>query len=263
MQGSPVSFVAGVEAGNPHAVAVLADDGTEHVAIREEMCGPDREEFIQCESGLWLPKLFLFRQPVGSNFKHKIGPINLVRCCARFGSIIRSLSGLTLCQSNVAQSNPFMPDAMYERIDLANHEDNAICILLFELSKEQGDAFVDDKLRAWTFTRSGKTRQDIRIIWADGVPKPARQDLCSLQFRTRPGGVVPEAGANYAARCRLARKLRMPGAGRWHAVPPKDAAPGQDTTAAPFDDLDYGSQMELGDDHHLKLRLFAREGMLW
>eukprot|EP01046_Picozoa_sp_COSAG06_P075005 COSAG06_NODE_23221_length_699_cov_0.890000_2_plen_30_part_01 len=30
------------------------------------MCGRDREEFIQCESGLWLPKIFLFRQPVGS-----------------------------------------------------------------------------------------------------------------------------------------------------------------------------------------------------
>lgn len=86
MQGSPVPFVSGVEAGKPKAVShVLADDGTEHVAIREEMCGPDREEFIQCESGMWLPKLFLFRQPVGSNFKRKIGPMNLVRLAARFG----------------------------------------------------------------------------------------------------------------------------------------------------------------------------------
>ena len=38
-----------------------------------------------------------------------------------------------------------------------------------------------------------------------------------LQFRTRSSGMPPEAGANYAVRCRLARKLRLPGSGRWHA----------------------------------------------
>ena len=138
-----------------------------------------------------------------------------------------------------------------------------VVITVFELAKEQGDAFVDDKLRAWTFTRSGKARQYVSTMWANGVPKPTRTDLCSLQFRTRASGVAMEAGANYEARCRLARKLRMPGSGRWHAVPPKDAAPGQDTVGAPFDGRDYGSQLELGDDHHLRLRLFAREGLLW
>ena len=259
MHGEPVPYVTGVEGGNPQPVAastnhgaaagsaaatreggmssiLMAADGTEHVAIREVMCGPEREEFIQCESGLWLPKIFLFRQPVGSSFKRKIGPLNLI--------------------------NPFLPDAMYERLDLSNHEDNAICNLLFELAHEQGDEYVDDKLRAWTFTRSGKARQYVSKMWANGVPKPTRPDLCSLQFRTRSSGMPPEAGANYEVRCSLARKLRMPGSGRWHAVPPKDAAPGQDTTAASFDDDDYGRQLELGDDGHLRLRLFAKEGLL-
>ena len=122
--------------------------------------------------------------------------------------------------------------------------------------------YVDDKLRAWTFTRSGKARQYVSKMWANGVPKPTRPDLCSLQFRTRSSDMPPEAGANYEVRCSLARKLRMPGSGRWHAVPPKDAAPGQDTTAASFDDDDYGRQLELGDDGHLRLRLFAKEGLL-
>ena len=41
------------------------------------------------------------------------------------------------------------------------------------------------------------------------------------------------------------------------AVPPKDAAPGQDV--ANYDDDDYGRELELGDDNHLRLRLFAKE----
>ena len=201
------------------------------------MCGRDREEFIQCESGLWLPKIFLFRQPVGSAFKRLIGPLNLI--------------------------NPFLPDGMYERLDLSNHEDHAVCSLLFEMAKEQGPEYQDDKLRMWTYTRSGRARQYVSKMWADGVPKHSRPWLCSLQFRSRPSVVAPEGGANYEVRCRLARKLRMPGSGRWHAVPHKDAAPGQDTVAASFDDDDHGSQLELGDDNHLRLRLFAKEGLLW
>ena len=94
LAGEPVPYVTGVETGNPRPVAgtgslnqmLMAADGTEHVAVRELMCGHDREEFIQCESGLWLPKIFLFRQPITGSFRRKIGPLNLI--------------------------NPFLPDRM-------------------------------------------------------------------------------------------------------------------------------------------------------
>ena len=44
--------------------------------------------------------------------------------------------------------------------------------------------YVDEKLRAWTFNRSGKARQYVSKMWAKGVPKASRPDLCTLQVRS-------------------------------------------------------------------------------
>ena len=44
--------------------------------------------------------------------------------------------------------------------------------------------YVDEKLRAWTFNRSGKARQYVSKMWAKGVPKAPRPDFCTLQARS-------------------------------------------------------------------------------
>jgi hypothetical protein len=243
--GAGAEFVKGVDTGRLRpAPGPPAPEGSEHVALSEEMVGQEREQYVGCEPAQdgrpsrWLKKIdrerkvFLERQPIGASFKRRVGSMNLI--------------------------NPFLPDGKYEFLDLSDHEDHSICKVLLELALEQGPEYVDKKLRAWTYARSGRAQRNVSTMWADGVPRHKREERVTLEFNTMPRGpnVPQSAGANYEVRCRLARQLRMPGSGRWHAVPQKDAAPGQDPRSV--DDDDHGQNLELGEDHQLHLRLFAK-----
>jgi hypothetical protein len=132
-------------------------------------------------------------------------------------------------------------------LQLHKPEHHVIATLLLRLGKEQGEELLDDKLKVWVHTRSGKGRQNVSTLWAgDQIP---RQGEVSLTFRTRPAGKQASAGANLSLRCHLGHQLKFPGTGRWRAVPVKDVAPAQEVD----DGEDLSRQLTLGDDNHLSL----------
>ena len=188
----------------------------------------------------WIDKLYLvnvelldaeenkrnFAQ-VGADFRQRIGMLNLF--------------------------NPFLPDRYKsgEVYDLRLHdpEQYVLATVLYQLGVEQGPDYLDDKLKAWIHTRSGKGRQNVSVMWPGGaIPRTGH---VTLTFRTRPAGKGPEAGANLTLRCEVARNLRFPGVGRWHAVPAKDVLQGQNVDEG----RDFSQELELSEDNHLRLKL--------
>ena len=96
--------------------------------------------------------------------------------------------------------------------------------MLLQLSKESGDEYIDDKLKLYIFTRSGRAKQSASVVWRDGVP---HRGFITLNFATVPaslrktaekaalergeslasirGGRGVEGGAYLTVRCKLAR----------------------------------------------------------
>ena len=107
--------------------------------------------------------------------------------------------------------NPFRADVLYE-LNLKIPDERAVAALLVEMTDEVGENWVDETYNSMPF--------EMGISWIEEGPPTL--GILSLKFVTNPGT------ANLFMRARMAKRLLMPGPGRWRAVPEELREPGQD-----------------------------------
>ena len=107
--------------------------------------------------------------------------------------------------------NPFRADVRYD-LNLKIPDERAVAGLLVEMTDEVGENWIDETYNGMPF--------EMGIAWmTDGPPTLG---ILSLNFLTNPGT------ANLFMRARMAKRLLMPGPGRWRAVPEELREAGQD-----------------------------------
>lgn len=107
--------------------------------------------------------------------------------------------------------NPFRADVHYE-LNLKIPDERAVAALLVEMTDEVGENWVDETYNGMPF--------EMGISWIQEGPPTL--GILSLRFVTNPGT------ANLFMRARMAKRLLMPGPGRWRAVPEELREAGQD-----------------------------------
>eukprot|EP01045_Picozoa_sp_COSAG04_P014371 COSAG04_NODE_1073_length_8449_cov_17.855090_2_plen_709_part_00 len=106
--------------------------------------------------------------------------------------------------------NPFKADVRYD-LDLRVRDERAVAKLLVEMTAEKGENWVDETYNGNPF--------EMGAHWVtDGPPNIG---MLGLTFLTNPGT------ANLFMRTAMARRLLMPGPGRWRAIPDELREPGQ------------------------------------
>jgi hypothetical protein len=99
--------------------------------------------------------------------------------------------------------NPFSADLRYV-LNLKKPDERAVAAVLVRMTDEPGENWLEETFNGMPFEMS--------IGWVtDGPPTLGTLELV---FKTYPGT------ADAALRCELARRLLMPGRGRWRAVRP-------------------------------------------
>ena len=106
--------------------------------------------------------------------------------------------------------NPFSADLRYV-LNLKRPDERAVAAVLVRMTDEPGENWLEETFNGMPFEMS--------IGWVtDGPPTLGTLELV---FKTYPGT------ADAALRCELARRLLMPGRGRWRAVRPPRGKPQQ------------------------------------
>ena len=107
--------------------------------------------------------------------------------------------------------NPFRADVRYN-LNLKVKDERAVAALLVEMTDEPGENWLNETFNGNPF--------EMGIAWVtDGPPTLG---VLELTFLTNPGT------ANLFMRTRMAKRLLMPGPGRWRAVPEELREAGQD-----------------------------------
>ena len=119
--------------------------------------------------------------------------------------------------------NPLFPDRFYE-LNMKEQDELAACKMLVKLSDEVGENWKEE-------TRNGM-RFELPATWAtDDGANIDPNGVITLTFKTAP------ATASLGIRCELARKLLMPGPGRWRNVIKSEyLEPGMEDAADEMDD---------------------------
>lgn len=107
--------------------------------------------------------------------------------------------------------NPFRADVMYE-LNLKIPDERAVAALLVEMTDEVGENWVGETYNGMPF--------EMGISWVEEGPPTL--GILSLKFVTNPGT------ADLFMRANMAKRLLMPGPGRWRAVPEELRVLGQD-----------------------------------
>jgi hypothetical protein len=107
--------------------------------------------------------------------------------------------------------NPFRADVLYE-LNLKIPDERAVAALLVEMTDEVGENWIEETYNGMPF--------EMGISWIEEGPPTL--GILSLRFVTNLGT------ANLFMRARMAKRLLMPGPGRWRAVPEELREAGQD-----------------------------------